>query len=114
MSTEDRIKTLQAQIEVLQAKQAELNKQLVQAEIERWQGRIDDIELQMHLGAMETNDRLRELLDQLRRRWMDAKAQIEGTTSAAGETADQVRASLQTAYKDIRQALLDTKNKITS
>jgi membrane protein involved in colicin uptake len=114
MSTEDRIKRLQAQIEVLQAKQADLNKQLVQAEVERWQGRIDDIELQIHLGAMETNDRVRELLDQLRRRWTDAKAQIEGTTSAAGEGVDQVRASLQTAYKDIRQVLLDTKSKITS
>ena len=114
MTDDDRIKKLQAQIDVLQAKQAELNKQLVQAEIDRWQGRIDDIEVQLHLGAMETNERLRELLDQLRHRWAESKAQLEGTTSAAGEGLDQVRNSLQTAYKDIRQALLDTKHKIAS
>lgn len=114
MPTEDHIKKLQAQIDVLRAKQAELNKQLVQAEIERWQGRIDDIELQIHLGAMETNDRLRELFDQLRHTWTDAKAQFESTSSAAGEGVDQVRSGLQAAYKDIRQALLDAKNKITS
>lgn len=42
------------------------------------------------------------------------QAQLESTTSAAGEGLDQVRNSLQTAYKDIRQALLDTKHKIAS
>ncbi|HSE47115.1 MAG TPA: hypothetical protein VLA89_17485, partial [Gemmatimonadales bacterium] len=114
MATEDRIKKLEAQIDELRAKQAELNKQLAQAEIDRWQGRIEDLEVQMHLGAMETNDRLKGLLDQLHHRWADAKVQIGSTTSAAAEGADAVRTSLEAAFKDIRQALLDTKNKIAS
>lgn len=114
MATEDRIKALEAQIDELRAKLAELNKQLAQAEIDRWQGRIEDLEVQMHLGAMETNDKLKGLLDQLQHRWADAKAQIGSTTSAATEGADAVRSSLQAAFKDIRQALLDTKNKIAS
>jgi predicted nuclease with TOPRIM domain len=112
MSTEDRIKTLESQIEELRAKQAELNKQLAQAEIDRWKGRIEDLEVQMHLGAMETNDRLKALLDQVQHRWSEARSQVESSTSAAAEGADAVRTSLQTAFKDIRQALLDTKNKI--
>jgi multidrug resistance efflux pump len=112
MSTEDRIKTLESQIEELRAKQAELNKQLAQAEIDRWKGRIEDLEVQMHLGAMETNDRLKSLLDQVQHRWAEAKSQAETSASAAAEGADAVRASLQGAFKDIRQALLDTKNKI--
>ena len=45
MATEDRIKKLEAQIDELRAKQAELNKQLAQAEIDRWQGRIEDLEV---------------------------------------------------------------------
>lgn len=114
MSTEDRIKALEAKIDKLQAKQAELNKQLAQAEIDQWQGRIEDLELQVHLAAMETNDKLRGLLDQLQLRWADAKVQLETTTTAATEAFDSVRASLQTALKDIRKAMLDTKNKISS
>lgn len=74
MSTEGRIKELEAKIDKLQAKQADLNKQLAQAEIDQWQGRIEDLELQVHLEAMETNDKLRGLLDQLQRRWADATA----------------------------------------
>ena len=34
--------------------------------------------------------------------------------AGTGEGLDQVRTSLQTAYKDIRQALLDTKHKIVA
>ena len=114
MSTEDRIKKLEAQIDKLQAKQAELNKQLAQAEIDQWQGRIEDLELQMHLAAMETNDKLRGLLDQAQHKWADAKVQLESTTSVATESFDSLRASLQTAFKDIRQALVDAKDKISS
>jgi chromosome segregation ATPase len=112
MSTEDRIKTLESQIEELRAEQVELNKQLAQAEVDRWKGRIEDLEVQMHLGAMETNDRLKALLDQVQHRWAETKSQLETSTSAAAEGADAVRTSLQSAFKDIRQALLDTKNKI--
>lgn len=117
MSAEERIKELEAKIDKLQAKQAELDKQLVQAEIDQWQGRIEDLELQVHLAAVETNDKLKGLLDQLQRRWADARVQLETTTTAAAaatEAFDSMRTSLQTALTDIRQALLDTKNKISS
>jgi multidrug resistance efflux pump len=112
MSTEDRIKTLEEQIAGLQARQEELSKQLAQAEIDRWQGRIEDLEVQMHLGAMEANDRLNGLLEQVRRRWAEATAQYGGTATVATEGLGAVRSSLQTAYKEIRQALLDTKSKL--
>lgn len=42
------------------------------------------------------------------------QVQIGSTTSAAAEGADAVRTSLEAAFKDIRQALLDRKNKIAS
>jgi ubiquinone biosynthesis protein UbiJ len=112
MSNEDRIKSLEDQIARLQARQEELSKQLAQAEIDRWQGRIEDLEVQMHLGAMEANDRLAGLLEQVRRRWSEATAQYEGPATAATEGLGAVRNSLQTAYKEIRQALLDTKSKL--
>jgi hypothetical protein len=39
------------QIRTLQAQHAELGKQLIKARIEHWQGRIDDLEVQIHTGA---------------------------------------------------------------
>ena len=41
MTTEEHMAQLEAQINKLQAEQAELHKQLVKAQIDHWQGRID-------------------------------------------------------------------------
>lgn len=114
MTTEDRIKQLEAQMEKLQAKQAELRKQLAEAELDQWRGRVDDLEVQAHLASMEVNARLQPLVDKARDRIADARAQVEGNASAASEGIASIRDSLQTAFKDIRKALLETGHKITS
>ncbi len=113
MTTEERIAKLEAQIGKLQAKQTELHKQLTKAQIDQWQGRIEDLEVQMHLGAMETTDKLTALMDQLRNRWADARRQFEDATSTASSAADTVRTGLENAFKEVRKALLETKNKLT-
>jgi predicted nucleic acid-binding Zn-ribbon protein len=113
MTTDERIAKLEAQIAKLQAKQAELHKQLTKAQIDQWQGRIEDLEVQMHLGAMETTDKLTALMDQLRNRWADARRQFEDAASTASSAADTVRAGLENAFTQVRKALLETKNKLT-
>lgn len=67
----------------------------------------------MHLGAMETTDKLTALMDQLRNRWADARRQFEDATSTASSVADTVRAGLENAFKEVRKALLETKDKLT-
>lgn len=114
MTAEDRINELEAQITVLRARQDELKKQLAQAEVDRWQGRIDDLELQVHLGAMETSERVKTLLEQLRRRWAEAKAQYEVTSEAATEGAGAVGESFRKAFKDLKQAMIETKHRVAS
>ena len=113
MTTEERIAKLEAQIDKLQAKQAELHKQLTKAQIDHWQGRLEDLEVQMHLGAMETSDKLTELMDQLRNRWADARRQFEDTISTASSVADTVRTGLENAFNEVRKALLESKRKLT-
>lgn len=113
MTTEERIAKLEAQIDKLQAKQAELHKQLAKAQIDQWQGRIEELEVQMHLGAMETTDTLTALMDQLRSKWADARRQFEDSASTASSVADTVRVGLENAFKEVRKALLDGKNKLT-
>lgn len=111
-TTEERIAKLEAQISKLQAKQADLHKQLTKAQIDQWQGRIEDLEVQLHLGAMDTNDRLTLLMEQLRSRWSDARRQFEEATSTASSVADTVRTGLENAVKELRKALLESKSKL--
>ena len=112
MTTEERIAQLEAQIDKLQAKQAELHKQFAKAQIDQWQGRIEDLELQMHAGAAEANDKLTAVMDQLRSRWADARRQFEDAASTATSVADTVRTGLENAVNEVRKALLESKSKL--
>ena len=113
MTNEERIAKLEAQIDKLHAKQAELHKQLTKAQIDQWQGRLEALEVQMHLGAMEASDKLTAPMDQLRNRWADARRQFEDTISTASSVADTVRTGLENAFSDVRKALLESKRKRT-
>jgi len=112
MTTEDRIAKLEAQIGELQTQQADLRKQLARAQLDQWQGRIEDLELQVHLGAMEASDKLTTLMDQLRAKWADARRQIEDSIRTASSVADTVRTGLEKAFDDLRKALLESRNKL--
>lgn len=109
---DEHIAKLEAKMDKLQAKHAELHKQFTKAQIDQWQGRIEDLEVQMHLGAMETNDRLAALMDQLRSRWADARRQFDDATSTASSVADTVRTGLENAINEVRNALLESKSKL--
>jgi uncharacterized small protein (DUF1192 family) len=109
MTENERITKLQAQIDRLEAKQSELYDKLAEARLEQWKGRLEDLEVQVHLGAMETNDRIAALVQRARDRWDDAKAQVGGATEVAGDVAETVRGGLESALDDIRRALLDAK-----
>ena len=112
MTTEEHLAQLQTQIDKLHAKQAELHKEFAKAQIDQWQGRIEDLELQMHLGATEANDKLATVMDQLRSKWADARRQFEDATSTASSVADTVRTGLEKAVADVRRAMLESKDKI--
>ena len=111
---EDRIRELETEIGKLQAQQADLRKQLIKARIENWQGRIDDLEVQIHTGAVETSEKLTAKMDQLRSAWADARKQWEATISTAASAGDTVRTGLDSAYRELRKALLEARNKLTS
>lgn len=112
MTNEDRITGLEAQIRKLQAEQAELRKQLARAQLDQWRGRIEDLQIQMHLGAMETSDQLTALMRQLLGRWADARLQFERDISTASDVAETVRSGLENAFDDLRKALLEARIKL--
>jgi predicted nuclease with TOPRIM domain len=112
-TAEDRIKKLEAELDKLQDKQAMLTKQLAEAQLDQWQGRIENLEVQMHLGTMEASDKVTALMDQLRRRWSEARGQFEESIATASSVKDTVRAGLEKAVGDLRQALLESKSKLS-
>jgi gas vesicle protein len=114
MTTEDRVTQLEDQIHELHDQQADLRRQLAKAQLDQWQGRIKDLEVQMHLGAMEASDKATAQMKKLIDRWADARRQFEESIKTASSVADTVRTGLEKAFDDVRQALLESKNKLTS
>lgn len=111
MTTEERITKLEAQIARLDAKEAELRGQLAKAQLDQWYARIEDLELQAHLGTMETQDRIRSLMAQVRQIWQDTKRQVEGTASSASDVVDSVRGGIEGLLLDVRRGLADAGNR---
>jgi prefoldin subunit 5 len=109
MTDNDRIAQLQAQIDRLEAKQTELYEQLAEARLDQWKGRLEDLEVQVHLGAMDSNDRMKALVEKARERWSEAKVKLGGATSVASDVGETVRKGFESAVEDVRKALLDAK-----
>jgi chromosome segregation ATPase len=112
MTTEDRMTQLERQIDELQAHQADLRKQLAQAQLDQRRGRIEDLELQIHLAVMEANDKLTTLMSQLRDKWADSRRRYEESITTASSVADTLGTGLEKAIEDLRTALLESKAKL--
>lgn len=114
MTTEERISQLEAQITRLEEREAELREQLVQAQIDQWHGRIEDLEVQAHLAAMDTGDRVSALIDQVRARVRDVRGQVGSAAGTVSERVEAGRSSIEGLFRDVRQGLIDAKDKATS
>ncbi len=107
MTTHEDVAQLQAQID-------DLRKQLARAQLDQWQARVENLEVQMHLEAKEATDKAFALMDQLRARWADARRQFEDSISNASSVADTVRTGLEKACEDLRTALVESKDKLAA
>ncbi|HEX6419336.1 MAG TPA: hypothetical protein VFZ77_12620 [Acidimicrobiales bacterium] len=114
MADTDRIAKLEKQIERIEAKQAELYEQLAEARLDQWKGRLEDLEVQIRLGAMDTNDRVSALVQRTRDRWTDAKTQLSGAKATAVDVVETVRGGLETALSDLRKAVVDARKQASS
>ena len=68
----------------LEAELDDLRRRLAETELDDWKARIDQLEVQAHLGQMDADDQLQPLVDQMRNRLLDARAQFDKAGSAAG------------------------------
>lgn len=109
----DRTKALEAQIEDLEGQLTELRAQLARAELDQWRGRIDDLEVQLHLGSLEARDQLAPLVEQLRSAWLDARERVSDGAATTSDVASTLRQGLENAMYEIRRAVLDAKSAAT-
>jgi predicted nucleic acid-binding Zn-ribbon protein len=114
MADNDRIDKLEKQIDRLEAKQTELYEQLAEARLDQWKGRLEDLEVQIRLGAMDTNDRVEAVVQKGRDRWNDAKSQLTGAKTTAADVVESVRNGVESALADIRKAVVDARKQATS
>ena len=104
---------LDARVHTLEAQLDDLRRRMAESELDDWKARIDQLEVQAHLAQMDADDQLEPLLEQMRNRWLDAKAQFDKASNAAGGAVSTVTDGVRSAAKDLSDALAEAVRKIT-
>lgn len=112
MNTDERIDTIEKHVHALQAEQADLTGQLAAARVDLWRSRVEGLQLQVHLATMSGNERLTLLSESLRNSWDRTQAQVEDASTAASTATETVWTALESAYRDVRAALIESKTQL--
>jgi molecular chaperone GrpE (heat shock protein) len=107
MGDQDRIGGLEQQIEDLKSQLADVRRRLVSAEFDQWRSRLDDLELQAHLGSLNVQDRVLPAVEQLRNLLLDARERAGDGVDTAGEVTSRLREGVESAYRELRDAVSD-------
>jgi hypothetical protein len=107
--TDSSIEALSARIEALEAEQEKLRDQLIQAQLDQWKGRVDDLEVQAHLGALDLQDKVQPLVEQVRNSLLDAREKATSAASAADDVVASLRKGVEKAFDDIVSAVRDAR-----
>ena len=108
-STTPNDQRFEQQISDLEAQLTAVRQQLSEAELDQWRARIDDLEVHVHLGSLETRDLLAPLVEDLRNAWLDAREQTARSASTASDAAGALRNGLDRAMDEIRTTVLQAK-----
>ena len=104
---------LETRMHALEAQLDDLRRRLAETELDDWKARIDQLEVQAHLAQMDADDEIQPLVEQLRNRWLDAKAQFDKAGSAAGGAIGTVGDGVRSAAKDLGDALAEAVRRLT-
>lgn len=104
---------LEARVAALEEQLHTLRSELVEGQLDDWKARIDQLEVQAHLGQMEARGEIEPLLEQMRNRLLDARQQLDRMGGAAGDAVATVSDGVKSALDDLRKALSDAAERIT-
>lgn len=108
-ATTSRIEQLETRIHELSDQLDATRRQLAEAQLDQWKGRIDDLEVQLNLAKLEASDTMSPVLEQLRNRWLDAQQQLTTAAGAAGDVFGSLRSGVESAFDDLRAAVRDAR-----
>ena len=106
--TAERIARLEAHLAELQGELSETRRQLADAQLDQWKGRIDEIEVQMHLGRLDAEQQVEPVLEQLRNWWLDAREQLTHASASASSAATDAFSSLRQGVDKAMDQLRDS------
>ncbi len=106
----ERIGALEAQIGELRTQLKDLRRQLSEAELDQWRARIDELEVQAHLGSLEVKSELDPVIEELRNRWLDAREKVSASTDTASEVFDALRSGVEQAMGEIRRGVANARS----
>ena len=106
----DVVEQLKARIDQLEEQQESLRKRLAEVQLDQWQGRIDDLDVQAHLGASELRDRLEPIVKRAQDELATVREQMAAGTETASQATTAVRTGVEQAFDDLRTALRQAKD----
>ena len=79
-------------------------KEQLKQDIEKWQVKMDEVKLQMHLGAKEKQDKLQPHVDQLDHELRKAKAKLEEFGENSEGAWGEVQEGLESSFDVMKMA----------
>jgi chromosome segregation ATPase len=82
-------------------------KKQVEAEIEKWQTKIDEAKVQMHLGAKELEDKLAPHVEKMEQELQEADNKRKQLEEVAGDAWQDIHHGLKISFKAMDKAFSD-------
>jgi len=79
-------------------------KEQLQAELDKWQTKMDEAKLQLHLGAKDAQDRLQPHIDQLELEMDKAKQRLKELESSSDSAWDEIKGGFSLSLKAMERA----------
>jgi hypothetical protein len=83
----------------------ELGRETVQATLDAWRARIDNLRLQVELGRMDVDDEVTESIGSAESVWATARDRLSAASLEAADVRDALSEGLRSARADLQAAV---------
>ena len=95
---------LQARIDQLEQRIDELEKTSVDAHLEEWKAKIDNLQLQASLAKMDGKDEVKSSIDRLNDTWNGVRDRLEKIAGDGRRATDSIANGLRSAGSEIKDS----------
>jgi hypothetical protein len=79
-------------------------KEQLKEEIAKWQSKMDEAKLQLHLGAKEAQDKIDPLVKELEQKFAQAKKKWEEIDDASEDAWNDIHEGFKSSFKSMSKA----------